>query len=332
MNLQQRIDLLQKLKNYLEENGSELQAIKNTVTIQNSWFTPEFINISINNICTGFLQEEKLNQWVSHYHLDDNIVQKNIGLVMAGNIPLVGFHDFLCIFISGHSQTIKLSAKDNILLKHLIEKLYQWESNSRSHIYFAELLKDCEAYIATGSNNSARYFEQYFSKYPHIIRRNRTSVAILTGNETSEQLKLLSDDIHLYFGLGCRNVTQLFVPEDYDFIPLLHAFDKYKYFSDHHKYRNNYDYQLTIALMNNIHYMTNQTTLLMKSNAIFSAISQVNYSYYDDAETLHEFLKDNENIQCIIGDNGNVAFGQAQKPALFDYADGIDTMQFLLTL
>jgi hypothetical protein len=193
------------------------------------------------------------------------------------------------------------------------------------------MLKGCDVYIATGSNNSARYFEQYFAKYPSIIRRNRTSVAILTGKESTADLDKLSDDVHLYFGLGCRNVTKIFVPKEYDFVPLLRSFDKYNYFRDHNKYKNNYDYQLSIALMNNIYYMTNESTLLIESEEIFSAISQLNYSFYEDDEKVKATLSENADVQCIIG-TGNIAFGQAQQPGLFDYADGVDTMQFLLTL
>jgi hypothetical protein len=250
---------------------------------------------------------------------------------MAGNIPLVGFHDFLCVFISGHKQTIKLSSKDDILLKHLVDIMTAWEPELKNEIRFADLLKGCDAYIATGSNNSARYFDLYFSKYPNIIRRNRTSVAVLTGQETKDELNSLADDVHQYFGLGCRNITQIFVPAGYHFIPLLGAFDKYKYFADHHKYKNNYDYQLSIALLNNIYYMTNGSVLLIENDAIFSAISQLHYSYYDDEKQVMARLKDNEEVQCICGSRG-IAFGQAQKPSLMDYADGVDTMQFLLTL
>jgi hypothetical protein len=331
MNLQNRIELLQKLKKYLEQNGTEWQEVKAKASAHNGWFIPEFIDLAVKNICTEFLEEKKLTAWANHYHLDDNITGKNIGLVMAGNIPLVGFHDFLCVFVSGHKQTIKLSGKDDVLLKHLIQKIYSWDNTAENYIAIAEMLKGCDAYIATGSNNSARYFEQYFAKYPGIIRRNRTSVAVLNGNESAEELDRLADDVHLYFGLGCRNVTKIFVPAAYDFVPLLKAFDKYKYFADHHKYKNNYDYQLSIALMNNIYYMTNESTLLIENEAIFSAISQLNYGFYNDVEKLRALLKENSDVQCIVGQDG-IAFGQAQQPGLFDYADGVDTMQFLLTL
>ncbi|WP_462222632.1 acyl-CoA reductase [Ferruginibacter sp.] len=331
MNLQNRIELLQKLKNYLEDNDTEWQEVKANATAHNGWFIPGFIDLALQNICSAFLDTDKLTAWANHYHLDDNINGKNIGLVMAGNIPLVGFHDFLCVFVSGHTQTIKLSGKDDVLLKHLVQKLYSWDISVQNYISFAEMLKGCDAYIATGSNNSARYFEQYFAKYPSIIRRNRTSAAILNGKESEEELNKLSDDVHLYFGLGCRNVTKIFVRAGYDFVPLLKAFDKYKYFADHHKYKNNYDYQLSIALMNNIYYMTNESTLLIESEEIFSAISQLNYSFYDDAEKVTALLKDNSDVQCIVGQQ-HTPFGQAQQPGLFDYADGVDTMQFLLSL
>ncbi len=331
MNLQNRIELLVELSKYFKENGEEWQAVKAKAAIHNGWFIPQFIDLAMENIVSAFLEKEKLQQWAAHYHLDDNIGGKNIGLVMAGNIPLVGFHDLLCVFISGHRQTIKLSSKDDVLLKHIVEKLVEWDITVQHYISFAEMLKGCDAYIATGSNNSARYFEQYFSRYPHIIRRNRTAVAVLTGKETAGELNSLSDDIHLYFGLGCRNVTKLFVPSGYDFVPLLKAFDRYKYFGDHHKYKNNYDYQLSIALLNNVFYMTNGSVLLLENTAIFSAISVLNYSFYEDREALIATLKKDEDIQCIVG-QGEIPFGQAQSPRLMDYADGVDTMQFLLAL
>ena len=331
MNLQNRIELLLELSKYFKENGEEWQAVKAKAAIHNGWFTPEFIDLTLENIGSAFLEKEKLQLWAAHYHLDNNIGGKNIGLVMAGNIPLVGFHDLLCVFISGHRQTIKLSSKDDVLLKHIVEKMIEWDITVQHYISFAEMLRGCDAYIATGSNNSARYFEQYFSKYPHIIRRNRTAVAVLTGKETAAELNSLSDDIHLYFGLGCRNVTKLFVPAGYDFVPLLKAFERYKYFSGHHKYKNNYDYQLSIALLNNVFYMTNGSALLLENAAIFSAISVLNYSFYEDRKQLTATLKKDNDIQCIVG-HDEIPFGQAQSPRLMDYADGVDTMQFLLTL
>ena len=330
MKLQNRIELLLKLRNYLLENSTEWQDIKLKASIHNGWFTPEFIDLAVTNIAEQFLEKDKLNEWVNHYFLNDSIVAKNVGIVLAGNIPLVGFHDFLCVFVSGHMQTIKTSSKDDILLKHLVNKMVEWEPEVQNYISFAPMLKGCDAYIATGSNNSARYFDYYFAKYPSIIRKNRTSVAFLTGDESAEILERLSDDIHAFFGLGCRNVTKIFVPREYDFVPLLQSFYRYKYFADHHKYRNNYDYNLSIQIMNNRFYMTNESTLLVESDSLFSPISQLNYSFYDDFETALSSLKGNEALQCIAGID--IPFGKVQSPGLTDYADGLDTMQFLLTL
>ena len=330
MKLQNRIEILLQLRTYLVQNSEEWQNVKHTASIHNGWFTPEFIDLAVQNIVDQFLEKDNLMAWVNHYHLIDAVTPKNVGIVMAGNIPMVGFHDFLCVFISGHYQTIKLSAKDDVLLKHLIQKMYSWDVTVQNYISFAPMLKGCDAYIATGSNNSARYFDYYFSKYPSIIRKNRTSVAILNKDESEETLEKLSDDIHAFFGLGCRNVTKIYVPEEYDFVPLLNSFHCYKYFGDHHKYRNNYDYNLSIQIMNNRFYMTNESTLLVENEAVFSPISQLNYSFYTDKELLFSTLKENQEIQCIAG--LEIPFGKVQSPGLTDYADGIDTIQFLLTL
>ena len=330
MKLQNRIEILGRLKEYLLENTAEWQEAKTQAYQKNGWFTPEFIDLSVNNIIEHFLQPDKLLGWANHYSLDDNITPKNVGIVMAGNIPLVGFHDFLTVFISGHTQTIKLSGKDEVLLKHLVQKMYSWEPILQNSISFAPILKGCDAYIATGSNNSAMYFDYYFGKYPSIIRRNRTSAAILTGNETTAELEKLADDIHIFFGLGCRNVTKIFVPEGYDFVPLLKSFHQYLYFADHHKYRNNYDYNLSIQIMNNRFYMTNEATLLVENDLLFSPISQLNYSFYTNWQNTLDLIKQNNDVQCIVG--VDIPFGNAQQPGLSDYADGIDTMQFLLTL
>lgn len=331
MNLQNRIELLIKLGDYLQKNEPEWQDAKLQAFQKNPWFTIEFTDIAVKNIVDKFLKKDLLEQWAKFYHLDDNIIQKNVGIVMAGNIPLVGFHDFLCTFICGHRQTIKSSSKDDVLLKFLVNKLYNTAEETHNLVCFAELLKGCDAYIATGSNNTARYFDHYFSKYPNIIRRNKTSVAVLSGNESKEELDSLSDDIHLYFGLGCRNVTKLFIPKEYDFVPLLRSFDRYLYFRDHHKYTNNYDYQLSIMLLNHVYYMTNGNTLLIENPAAFSSISTVNYEYYDSIKELNELLNNQQDIQCITGKDW-IPFGEGQSPDLFSYADGADTMQFLLTL
>jgi len=247
---------------------------------------------------------------------------------MAGNIPLVGFHDFLCVFMSGHKSLIKPSSKDQVLIKHLVEIMQEWDSEINNQVQFSEMLKKCDAYIATGSNNSKRYFDFYFSKYPHIIRRNRTSVAILSGNESDTELEKIADDVYQYFGLGCRNVTKIYVPPDYNFIHLLEIFKKYNYLADHHKYKNNYDYNLALHLLSKKYYMTNGSILLIEDSSFFSPISQLNFEYYNDKNELQQLLGNSSEIQCITG-QGNLPYGVCQNPGIFDYPDGIDTMKFL---
>jgi hypothetical protein len=333
MNLQERIDLLVKLGKYLNSDTPEWAVIKENAERQNGWFTSLFIDTAMQNIITHFLDGHKLKDFASAYNIPvDNISPKNIGLVMAGNIPLVGFHDWLCIFLSGHNAVIKPSTKDMVLITHIIEKLSGWNDEIKQQSRFSEMLKGCDAYIATGSNNSARYFDYYFNKWPHIIRRNRTSVAILNGNETVEELEKLADDVNLYYGLGCRNVTKLYLPKHYDFVPLLATFKKYTGFADHNKYKNNYDYQLAILLLNNKYYMTNGAILLVENESVFSAISELHYEFYEgNAEEISANLQNNNDVQCVIG-RGFIDFGQAQNPSLSDFADGVDTMKFLLGL
>ena len=330
MNLQMRIELAAQLGEYILSGSPEWQETKQRASLINPWFTPEFIDIAAGNIAKNFLDKQKLENWTSSYKIE-TADPKKIGIVMAGNIPLVGFHDFLCVFISGHKAIIKASSKDEVLIKHLAQKLIEWNKELNEMIVFQEMLKDCDAYIATGSNNSARYFEYYFKKYPHIIRRNRTSVAVLDGNETTEELEKLADDVHLYFGMGCRNVTKIFVPKDYDFIPLLSAFKKYDHFKDHHKYKNNYDYNLALHILNGKFYMSNESIILLENPSIFSPISQLNYEFYTDKNVVAESLRSMNDLQCTVG-HDYIPFGQAQIPSLTDYADGIDTINFLTKL
>lgn len=337
--LEERIALMLRLGNYLQSNNEEWQNVVERAERMNGWFTRESIQLAVKNIAEAFLQEDKLISWLAQYPAinDHNTSNKTVGLVMAGNIPLVGFHDFLCVYLSGLKMKIKLSSKDTVLWQHIIELLGSWNEDFRQVVSIEEMLKGCDAYIATGSNNSARYFEQYFNKYPNIIRKNRTSVAILDGSETEEQLRSLADDVCTYFGLGCRNITKIFVPEQYAFEPLLKAFDRYDHYLDHHKYKNNYDFQLAIFLLNKVAYMTNGSVLLVPSESPFAAIGVLHYEYYTDKKALIESLAKDDRIQCITTnateDIVNVkAFGANQKPGLDDYADGIDTMAFLSSL
>jgi hypothetical protein len=336
MNLGQRLDLLVELGDYLRSEDPAWQAVREQAQRENAWFTPEFIRLAVRGI-GKFLQRDKLSEWIAPYRLpQENPHPRNIGLVMAGNIPLVGFHDLLSIFVSGHRQIIKPSSRDQALIRHLVERLTGYDPEISSLIGFAERLNGSDAFIATGSNNSARYFDYYFGKYPHIIRRNRTSVAVLDGSETKEELEGLADDVYQYFGLGCRNVTKLYTPEGYDFIPLLKVFDKYNYLADHHKYKNNYDYYLTLMILNKRQYMTNGSILLDNDPSFFSPISVLHYQHYGQSAELLPGLSTSPDIQCIVGHGHNFAssvpFGQAQQPALEDYADGVDTLQFLAGL
>jgi hypothetical protein len=379
MNLERRIGLLEELGNYMRSEDPGWQEAKAKASAQNGWFRPEFIEMAVRNIAGEFLRKDRLRQWAGKYGLPaENDSPKNIGLVMAGNIPLVGFHDFLSIFMSGHRQTIRPSSRDEALIRQLVEQAAHYDPEMARLVAFAERLNGCEAFIATGSNNSARYFDYYFAKYPHIIRRNRTSVAILDGEETPEELDRLADDVYQYFGLGCRSVTKLYVPENYDFIPLLDAFRKYNYLADYAKYKHNYDYYLTILILNKKKYMSNESILLEENPSLFSPISALYYEHYGQNGALLASLAGNPDIQCIerrgqgISSQtppgtrwqpspGSVAsetfasptlasptlasptlasptfassvlFGTAQRPALTDYADGVDTLQFLKDL
>jgi hypothetical protein len=332
MNVKQRIDLLVRLGEFMQSDTAAWQQAKHMAYLQNKWFIPEFIDTAVYNIVKEFLQRDILEQLVKQYAVEDTTSDvKTIGVVMAGNLPLVGFHDFVCVFISGNKLVIKPSSKDEVLLKHLVSKLTEWDSEVASLVIFAEVLKNCDAYIATVRNNTGRYFDYYFAKYPHIIRKNRTSVAIMDGTETDEEIALLASDIQLYFGLSCRNVTKIFVPDGYNFVPLLEALRTHEHFMDYNKYRNNFDYQLALLIMNNKFYMNNDSILLTENADLFAPVSQLNYSFYSSKEETVAALQNNTNVQCIVG-HGFIPFGQAQQPCITNFADGVDTMEFLMNL
>jgi hypothetical protein len=331
MDLKNRIHLLVELGQFMQSGDPEWQAAKTRAFQQNAWFIPEFIEGSVDQIVSRFLKSDLLEKWAAEYHLSArNASPKKVGIVMAGNIPLVGFHDFLCCFLSGNQAFIKLSSKDPWLFPAILNFLHLRNPELLQIVQPAAVLRGMDAYIATGSNNSARYFEYYFAKFPSLIRRNRTSVAILDGTETSEELEKLADDVFLYFGLGCRNVSQILVPENYDFIPLLQAFRKYQWMADHHKYKNNYDYRLSLAILNKLEYMTNDCILLLPDESPFSPISVLHYAFYKEPE-MRLLAMEKENLQCVVGHN-HLPFGTSQQPALTDYADGADTMRFFQSL
>jgi len=258
--------------------------------------------------------------------------------VMAGNIPLVGFHDFLCVLASGNKLIARLSSDDNKILPAIASVITSLDPGLIDHISFTEeILKDFDAVIATGSNNTARYFEYYFGKYPHIIRKNRNSLAVLNGNEDEDTLEKLADDIMLYFGLGCRNISKIYVPRGYNFDRLFDALLKYSFAADHNKFRNNYEYQKSIMIINSIPHADNGFLLLKESASVISPLAILHYEYYQDTVTLNDHLSFLQNdIQCIISDDdhikGRIPIGAGQHPDLWDYADGVDTMRFLLKI
>lgn len=332
MTLNERIELLDALRNYMTGNDEEWQNTKSKAFGENNWFLPEFVNLSIKNITDNYLSKGALQKLAEKYNLPQHNEQpKKVGIIMAGNIPLVGFHDLLCVFLTGNIAYIKPSSKDDALVRHLVKKLVELNESAQPYIVISEMLKGCDAYIATGSNNSSRYFDYYFAKYPHIIRRNRTAVAILKGDETDEDLDKLADDIQLYFGLGCRNVTKLYVPEGYNFVPLLNALRKWSHFIAHNKYKNNFDYNLAIHLLNKKYYMTNESVLLIEDDALTSPIAQLNYEFYKDVSEVKNKLAGDDRVQCIVS-RDDVPFGMAQCPVIDVFADGTDTLSFLLSL
>ncbi len=330
MNIQSRIDAFFTLGDkYLNAQNSAFQEAKWRAHNQNAWFLPEFIDQSVNQIVTQFLQKSLLQDWVNLYPtISTSSTNLKVGIVMAGNIPMVGFHDLLSVLIAGHSATVKLSSKDTVLMQYIIDALFEINPEFTQLITVQEQLKNCDAYIATGSNSAGQYFEQYFGKYPNIIRKNKTSVAILDGKETKEELDLLADDMMLYFGMGCRNVTQVWVPAGYDFIALITALKKYDYLKDQHKFKHNYDYQLALLLMNRQYYMDAGGILLSENPSPFAAISQIHYQFYEPSQLPK--LNPND-IQCVVGKTG-LSFGSLQHPNLSQYADGVDTLAFLSSL
>jgi hypothetical protein len=305
---------------------------------KNPWFVADFVRTALDAVMHEMLDEEKLKQWLSRYEL--KAVKKTVGLVMAGNVPLVGFHDFLCCYVAGCSMKVKLSGKDDELFPFIINMLAEIDPGLRDRYEAVEKLQDFDCVIATGSDNTNRSFEYYFRNYPKILRKNRNSVAILTGEETAAELEKLADDIFLYFGFGCRNVSKLYVPAGYDFTTLFPYFEKYKWLHMHGKYMNNYDYNRTVLLLNKTAHLANEFVMLVENPAIASPISTVHFEYWKDIETLKVRLRENAaKIQCVVANKPEiwempsvVRFGQSQHPELWDYADGVDTMEFLLGL
>jgi len=298
----------------------------------NGWFTEEQVYFAIQSWAEA-LTQENLDKWLDGYSLETS-QPKTVGLILAGNIPLVGFHDFISVIITGHKALIKASSNDQHLLPFFADYLIAVEPQLKDSIEFTDAkLEGFDAVIATGSNNTARYFEYYFKDKPSIIRKNRNSAAVLTGNESREDLIALGEDIFRYFGLGCRNVSKLFVPKGYDFTAFFEAIYEYRDIIQYEKYANNYDYNKAVFLMSNYKLLDNGFLTIKEDGSYSSPISSIFYEYYDSEADLAERLEnDREQIQCVVGNTPytySVPFGETQKPQLWDYADNVDTIAFL---
>jgi hypothetical protein len=316
-------------------NESEYQqflAAVDQASLLNPWFTPQNINHQLSALGT-MLQRDTLETWAAAYTLPQNVSEKPVAVIMAGNLPLVGFHDLLCVAISGHNVLIKPSSDDAGLTAAVVQVLTTLEPAFAGRIALASgKLTDFKAVIATGSNNSMRYFQAYFNHVPHILRGSRTSVAVLTGNESDDILKQLADDVFIHFGMGCRSISKVFLPAGFDTDRLFRAFFGYSHIINHHKYANNYDYHRAMFLMNQDKFLDNGFILLKQDSALHSPLGVLFLGFYPNPQALTTMLTEIEpEVQCITG-QGFIPFGQAQCPGISDYADGVDTMQFLATL
>ena len=353
VNVQLKIQALTKLGNYLNDfiegkhntcdevlfekfYNKTIQAV-HTAESKNKWFTKNNVYHAL-NYWSNQLSSDTLHSWMNGYEHAEHINAKKIGVIMAGNIPMVGLHDLLCVYLSGHHFYGKLSGDDQILIPHLIEILSDIDTQAVAQISFSEqFLKNMDAYIGTGSQNSTRYFDYYFRNKPSIIRGNRNGAAVLTGGETAQDFEKLGQDIFTYFGLGCRSVSKLFVPEAYQFDAFFEGIYSFHEQVNHHKYANNYDYNRTVYLMGNEKLLDNNFLLLKEDKGFSSPIAVLFYEYYQDLESFNQYLQESrEKLQCIVSTNSQIkeaiSFGTTQQPALHEYADGVDTMRFLLDL
>ena len=312
-----------------KQEFDEFVALLPAVKSHNGWFSLDMIFLAL-GAWSELLTSKNLDTWLGKYTLKDHDGSKSVAIICAGNIPLVGFHDVLCCYLSGHSMKIKLSSDDALLIKSVVELLSKFDGNVYSQLSFVEnKLKDFDAVIATGSNNTSRYFNDYFGKYPNIIRKSRTSIAVLSGSESEDEMERLADDVFSFYGLGCRNVTKLFLPRGFDLDRVFKGFFKMKDVIQNNKYANNYDYHKSIFLLENFKILENGFLILKEDDSLFSPIGTLYYEYYDDLNNVEKtVLEHKSQIQCRVGFNG-IPFGDAQNPQLWDYADQVDTIGFL---
>lgn len=329
------INIFSELGTQLQKPNEQLQMLIQQEQFHNAWFTPANVERAILSI-GEMLNADAIEKWLNTYELDKEVQEKKVGLILAGNIPLVGFHDVLCVLATGHHALIKASSQDARLVRHVLNMLATIDARFSAKYSFVERLKDFDAVIATGSDNSSRYFEYYFGKVPHIIRKNRNSIAVITGDETTEELNLLGHDIFDYFGLGCRNVSKLLIPQGYDIGTFFRPIETYQPVINHHKYNNNYDYNKSIYLVNSEKHFDNGFLLLKESESLASPLAVLYYEYYDVMADAEKTINANsDKIQCVVCisplklNNQVVSPGQSQQPLLWDYADGVDTMEFL---
>ena len=347
MNLNDRIELVSELgqffkkyldTNYDNTNDDNLIAFEKTIQqgkLNNPWFTDQNMKVNL-SYWAEKLNKYDLTQWMNNYDTM-NVSSKSVAIIMAGNIPLVGFHDFLSVFLCGHNSIIKLSSNDKHILPFLTNLMISINNElSKKIIYIEGKLQGYDAVIATGSNNTSRYFEYYFKNKKSIIRKNRNSIAVLDGSENEDDLSLLGDDIFTYFGLGCRSISKLYVPENYCFDLFFNSIFKWNDLINSHKYANNYDYNKAIYLMSEYKFLDNGFFIVKEGSELHSPISTINYEFYNDISTLKQKIKaDDKDIQCIVSNTeieNKINFGETQKPSLSQYADNIDVVEFLLTI
>ena len=336
MELRERVNAFAELGVRIAQlDDRTLQQWATEANAVNKWFTVNLVRESVRNIA-AMLDPDKLRQWLSRYEWEAK-ASKRVGLVLAGNIPMVGIHDIICVLVSGHIAEIKLSTQDSVLIPKVLDILIQIEGRFTKQIHFTQKLTGADAFIATGSGNTSRYFDYYFSHKPNIIRKNRTSVAVLNGFEEKQDIARLGEDIFMYFGLGCRNVSKIYIPDGYTPSGIYEALESFSYVVDHNKYANNYEYTRAIYLLKSIPCFDNGFLLLKEDEALSSPISVLYYEYYHSEEELRNKLEQqNEKIQIVTSStgwwNGSKPFGEAQQPELWDYADNFDTMRFLISL
>lgn len=333
MPVEKRIDHLVEMGVQMREHMQDIPF--DVAKIKNPWFEPVFVKKSLNAILDKMLNREVLENFASRYSFSD-AVPSDVGLILAGNIPLVGFHDILVTYLSGHRAQIKTSSKDDFLIPLVWQLLFKIDKGANEQLRWVDQLQQPEAVIATGSNNSFRYFEYYFKDVPHILRHNRTSAAVITGDESATELEGLADDIFTHFGLGCRNVSHLLLPEGYDATQIFEHSKSYEWLSDYKPFRNNHDYRLAMYIMNRDEHLASDFLTMRKSEELHAPIGVLHYHFYDSEETKEQWLNQNKSsLQCVVGKDrkdGRIPFGKTQEPGLSDYPDGLDVMEFLLGL